>query len=47
MGDCSSAGYEAIVPRPPGVSGEVDVSVDFYSRSGRMRHYPGAKIRWK
>ncbi len=46
MGDCSLAGYEAIVPRPPGVEGDVVVSVQFRSRSGRMRHYPGAKIRW-
>ena len=47
MGDCSSAGYEAIVPRPAGAPDEVEVSVLFRSRSGRMRHYPGAKIRWK
>ncbi|MBK9090789.1 MAG: hypothetical protein IPL90_17810 [Holophagales bacterium] len=47
MGDCTSAGYEAIVPRPAGAPDEVEVSVQFRSRSGRMRHYPGAKIRWK
>lgn len=46
MGDCSSAGYEAIVPRSPGAAGEVVVSVQFRSRSGRMRHYPAAKVRW-
>jgi hypothetical protein len=47
MGDCSSAGYEAIVPRPDGAPDEVEVSVQFRSRSGRMRRYPGAKVRWK
>ncbi len=47
MGDCTSAGYEAIVRRPAGAPDEVEVSVQFRSRSGRMRHYPGAKVRWK
>ena len=47
MGDCSSAGFEAIVPRPPGTPSEVEVSVDLRSRSGRLRHCPGVKIRWQ
>ncbi len=47
MGDCSTAGYEAIVPRPPGAPAEVEVSVAFRSRSGRMRYYPGVKVRWE
>ena len=46
MGDCSSAGFEAIVPRPDGAQGEVEVSVDFRSRSGRTGHIPGVKVRW-
>jgi hypothetical protein len=46
MGDCTSAGYEAIVPRPAGAPSEVEVSVQFRSRRGRMRRYPGARVRW-
>jgi hypothetical protein len=46
MGDCSQAGYEIIVPRPVTAPREVDVSVVFRSRNGRMRHYPGVKVRW-
>lgn len=47
MGDCSAAGYEAIVPYPGGLPDEVDVSVVFRSRSGKTRYYPAARIRWK
>jgi hypothetical protein len=47
LGDCSSAGYEALVPRPPGTPEKVRVFVVFRSRSGRMRAYPAATIVWR
>lgn len=47
LGDCSSAGYEAVLSRPPGIPEEVKVSVAFRSRSGRRRHYPGVTIVWR
>ena len=47
LGDCGTTGYEAIVRRPEGLPDEVDVSVAFRSRSGRMRRYPGVKVRWE
>lgn len=46
MGDCSTAGYEAVVPLPDGLPNEVDVSVVFRSRSGKSRYYPAARIKW-
>ncbi len=47
LGDCSSAGFEALFPRPPGTPEKVTVFVVFRSRSGRMRRYPGATIVWR
>ena len=47
LGDCSSAGYEALFPRPPGTPEKVKVFVVFRSRSGRMRRYPEATIVWR
>ena len=47
MGDCGAAGYEAVVGRPASLPPEVEVSVLFRSRTGRTRHYPGVRIRWK
>lgn len=47
LGDCSKAGYEALIPRPPGTPEEVRVFVVFRSRSGRRRSYPAATVVWR
>jgi hypothetical protein len=46
MGDCSQAGYEAVLPHRPDAPVERVVSVVFRARDGRVRHHPGVKVRW-
>ena len=45
LGSCATAGYEARVVLGPEDAGAHELAVVFRSRDGRVRHYPGRRIR--
>lgn len=47
LGDCSSAGYEAVIPFQSGDEGRHMIEVVFTSADGRERHYPVRSFAWK
>jgi hypothetical protein len=49
LGDCSQAGWEFLVERPPrdGSSPEQELTAVFFTHDGRFRSYPVRHITWK
>ena len=47
LGDCSGAGYEAVIPFRSGDEGRHMINVVFTSADGRERHYPVCFFVWK
>ena len=46
LGDCSGAGYVAVIPFRPGDEGRHVIEVVFASADGRERHYDARRFTW-
>ncbi len=47
LGDCSKAGYETVIPRPPGATGRHTIGIVFTSADGHERHYAVRRFSWR
>ncbi|HSB62570.1 MAG TPA: hypothetical protein VLJ18_00330 [Thermoanaerobaculia bacterium] len=49
LGDCSRAGWESVIDRPPrdGSSNVHELTAVFFARDGRVRSYPVRHVTWK